>query len=116
LIRRILLIASIVLLIMLFSTARAATLTGNVHFVVDYANGTNLNYALYNVTSTTGSITLFNGWISTLDNNGGGTWKRVDVFPFTAATLEDAQYCIKINGAWINITNSTGSAESIAVR
>ena len=94
-IRRVLLIASIVLLFMLFSTARAATLTGNVHFVVNYANGTNLNYALYNVTSTTGTVTL--GY--------PGFW---DIFPLSAATTEDAQYCIQINGNWINITNSTG--------
>ena len=108
-IKRIAVIATIALFFLMITSAKAATLTGNVAFTVHNANGTDINYKLYNVSSTSGSITLFNGGINTLDNSGGGTWKREDIFPLAAATAEDAQYCIKISGDWINVTNSTGA-------
>lgn len=111
-IKRVAVIAVITLFFLLITSAKAATLTGNVALTVNNANGTNINYKLYNVSSTSGTITLFDGRIATLDNNGGGVWKREDVFPLTIATAEDAQYCIKIDGDYINITNSTGALKA----
>lgn len=110
-IKRVALIAVIAFFLLVVATAKAATaatLTGNVAFSINHANGTDINYKLYNVSSTSGTITLFNGGIDTFDNSGGGIWKREDIFPLAAATAEDAQYCIKISGDWINVTNSSG--------
>ena len=104
---RIALITAVVL-ILITTTTKAATLTGNVSFIVNNANGTNLNYNIYNLKSSSGTVTLELERLATLDNKGGGAWKRVDVFKLTTATTETAQYCIQINGNWINVTNSTG--------
>ena len=106
--KRIAVIATIALFFLMIASAKAATLTGNVAFTIKHANGTDINYKLYNVSSTSGSITLFNGGTDAFDNSGGGVWKREDVFPLAAATTTYAQYCIKVSGNWINVTNSTG--------
>ena len=111
-IKRIAVIATIALFFLMIASAKAATLTGNVAFTIKHTNGTDINYKLYNVTSTSGTVTLYNGGIDTLDNSGGGTWMREDVFQLAAATAEDAQYCIKISGDWINVTNSTGALKA----
>jgi len=44
-----------------------------------------------------------------LDNGGGGQWKYMDKFPFTNVPTTYAQYCIQINGSYINVTNTTGA-------
>jgi len=80
-------------------------------YTVKWVNVKTVNDTLnLNFVSTVSNATLTVS--EHLDNSGGGTWKRVDVFPFSAATTTDAQYCVQINGNWINVTNSTGALKA----